>query len=456
MRYSLPVFFFLLLSFSTQAQWDDTDRLPPKFHQQKREALRNLMPEKSAAIFFANPVRTRSNDVDFQFSQDPNFYYLSGHLEPNAALIIFKEPRLLDGISTNEILFVQAKNPSQETWTGKILGVEGAKKMLEFKSVYKGIELKDFGINWTSLDEIIGIYPDQPNHAAFSNSELSDLVGYITESIAKAKKEIDERKLISMMTKLREIKSQEEIVLMQKAMDITIDGFNEMFKQLKPGMTEYQAQAIIEFHSKNGGSEYMGYPSICGGGNNSCVLHYTFNRKTLESGDLLLIDMGAEYHGYTADITRTVPVNGKFSEEQKIIYNLVLAAQNAGIAQCKKGKSFNDAHAAAYNVIATGLMQLGITTSTSQANKYFMHGTSHYLGLDVHDVGAYQKLQAGVVMTVEPGIYIDHGSNCDKKWWGIGVRIEDDILVTDGEPVNMTRALVRSVEEIEGAMRFER
>jgi len=456
MRYSLPVFFFLLLSFSTQAQWDDTDRLPPKFHQQKREALRNLMPEKSAAIFFANPVRTRSNDVDFQFSQDPNFYYLSGHLEPNAALIIFKEPRLLDGISTNEILFVQAKNPSQETWTGKILGVEGAKKMLEFKSVYKGIELKDFGINWTSLDEIIGIYPDQPNHAAFSNSELSDLVGYITESIAKAKKEIDERKLISMMTKLREIKSQEEIVLMQKAMDITIDGFNEMFKQLKPGMTEYQAQAIIEFHSKNGGSEYMGYPSICGGGNNSCVLHYTFNGKTLESGDLLLIDMGAEYHGYTADITRTVPVNGKFSEEQKIIYNLVLAAQNAGIAQCKKGKSFNDAHAAAYNVIATGLMQLGITTSTSQANKYFMHGTSHYLGLDVHDVGAYQKLQAGVVMTVEPGIYIDQGSNCDKKWWGIGVRIEDDILVTDGEPVNMTRALVRSVEEIEGAMRFER
>jgi len=456
MRYSLPVFFFLLLSFSTQAQWDDTDRLPPKFHQQKREALRNLMPEKSAAIFFANPVRTRSNDVDFQFSQDPNFYYLSGHLEPNAALIIFKEPRLLDGISTNEILFVQAKNPSQETWTGKILGVEGAKKMLEFKSVYKGIELKDFGINWTSLDEIIGIYPDQPNHAAFSNSELSDLVGYITESIAKAKKEIDERKLISMMTKLREIKSQEEIVLMQKAMDITIDGFNEMFKQLKPGMTEYQAQAIIEFHSKNGGSEYMGYPSICGGGNNSCVLHYTFNRKTLESGDLLLIDMGAEYHGYTADITRTVPVNGKFSEEQKIIYNLVLEAQNAGIAQCKKGKSFNDAHAAAYNVIATGLMQLGITTSTSQANKYFMHGTSHYLGLDVHDVGAYQKLQAGVVMTVEPGIYIDQGSNCDKKWWGIGVRIEDDILVTDGEPVNMTRALVRSVEEIEGAMRFER
>jgi len=456
MRYSLPVFFFLLLSFSTQAQWDDTDRLPPKFHQQKREALRNLMPEKSAAIFFANPVRTRSNDVDFQFSQDPNFYYLSGHLEPNAALIIFKEPRLLDGISTNEILFVQAKNPSQETWTGKILGVEGAKKMLEFKSVYKGIELKDFGINWTSLDEIIGIYPDQPNHAAFSNSELSDLVGYITESIAKAKKEIDERKLISMMTKLREIKSQEEIVLMQKAMDITIDGFNEMFKQLKPGMTEYQAQAIIEFHSKKGGSEYMGYPSICGGGNNSCVLHYTFNRKTLESGDLLLIDMGAEYHGYTADITRTVPVNGKFSEEQKIIYNLVLEAQNAGIAQCKKGKSFNDAHAAAYNVIATGLMQLGITTSTSQANKYFMHGTSHYLGLDVHDVGAYQKLQAGVVMTVEPGIYIDQGSNCDKKWWGIGVRIEDDILVTDGEPVNMTRALVRSVEEIEGAMRFER
>ena len=452
MRYSLPVFFLVLMSVAAQGQWDDTDRLPKEFHQKNREALRALMPEKSAAIFFANPVRNRNNDVDFQFSQNPNFYYLTGYLEPNAALIILKEPRVFDGVSTHEILFVQDRNPTSEIWTGKRLGVDGAKQMLGFKCVYKGIDLREFGLNWSSLNEVMVLYPSLPNRSPLSNAELGDLVDYFQEATKKSKVEVNESGLDPLMAKLREIKTKEEINLLQKAMDLTIEGFKAMIKQLEPGMAEYEAQAIIEYYSKKGGSEYMGYPSICGGGSNACVLHYTYNRKSLEPKDMFLVDMGAEYHGYTADITRTIPVDGKFSTEEKAIYNLVLQAQNAGIEKCRKGNDFRAAHNAAYAVIAKGLIDLGIIKKESEAKNYFMHGTSHYLGLDVHDAGTYQSLLPGVVMTVEPGIYINQGSNCDPKWWGIGVRIEDDILITDGDPVNMTISLPRSIEELEKMM----
>ncbi|MBK9319613.1 MAG: aminopeptidase P family protein [Bacteroidetes bacterium] len=448
----LPVFFFLFLTFGAQGQWDDTDRLPKEFHQRKRAALRELLPPKSVAVFFANPIRNRSNDVDFQFSQDPNFYYLSGYTDLNAVLVIFKEERNFDGVNTNELLFVQDRDAKKEIWTGKRLGVEGAKSMLGFRSVYTGIEWKEFGINWTSLNEIFTIYPDQPNASRSEKADLSDLVNYFKEAVENVKDNVNASSLHKYMAQLREKKDQEEIVLLQKAMDITIDGFREMIRELSPGMSEYQAQAIVEYHAKKGGSEYMGYPSICGGGANSCVLHYTHNRKKLDAKELLLVDMGAEYHGYTADITRALPVDGKFSQEETMIYNLVLAAQNAGIDQCRKGKGFRDAHHAAYEVIGKGLVELGIIKEINAANKYFMHGTSHYLGLDVHDAGTFNALQTGVVMTVEPGIYIPEGSPCDKKWWGMGIRIEDDILVTENVPITMTAALPRTIPELERLM----
>ena len=347
---------------------------------------------------------------------------------------------------------MQDRNPSSEIWTGKRLGVDGAKQMLGFKSVYKGIDLHEFGLNWSTLNEVMAIFPDQPNHSRLANAELGDLVDYFQEATKKSKVEVNESGLDPLMAKLREIKTKEEINLLQKAMDLTIEGFKAMIKQLEPGMAEYEAQAIIEYYSKKGGSEYMGYPSICGGGSNACVLHYTYNRKSLEPKDMFLVDMGAEYHGYTADITRSIPVDGKFSTEEKAIYNLVLQAQNAGIEKCRKGNDFRAAHNAAYAVIAKGLIDLGIIKKESEAKNYFMHGTSHYLGLDVHDAGTYQSLLPGVVMTVEPGIYINQGSNCDPKWWGIGVRIEDDILITDGDPVNMTISLPRSIEDLEKMM----
>lgn len=449
---SLPVFFCLFISLSLFAQQEDTDRLSKEFHRGRRDALRALMPQKSAAVLFSNSVRNRSNDVDFQFSQDPDFYYLTGYTESDAALILFKEPRNFDGVMSDEILFVRDKNAKQEIWTGKTLGVNGAKEVLGFKSVYKGIELKEFGINWSSLEEVFVIFPDQPNGTKAENADLADLVSYFKEAVAATEVNLNNSGLHSMMSKLREIKSPEELVLLQKAMDITIEGFIEMMQQLKPGMKEYEVQAIIEFHAKKNGAEYMGYPSICGSGPNANILHYTNNRRKGQGGDMMLVDMGAEYHGYTADITRTIPVDGKFSEQERAIYSLVLAAQDSGISMCRTGNSFKASHTAAMAVIAKGLKDLGIIKNENEASLYFMHGTSHYLGLDVHDAGTYAPLKPGVVMTVEPGIYIPEGSPCDRKWWNIGVRIEDDVLVTDGTPIIMTGALPRSISDIEKLM----
>jgi Xaa-Pro aminopeptidase len=240
--------------------------------------------------------------------------------------------------------------------------------------------------------------------------------------------------------------------VLRKAIEITCDAHLELMKALEPGMKEFQAQAIVEFGFTFNGSEYTGYPSIVGGGENSCILHYVSNRKKLNNPDFLVIDAGAEYHGYTADVTRTLPVSGKFSEEQKLIYNIVLEAQLAGIKACKEGNPFRDTHTAAAEVIKKGLMNLGIIKSPNEFMQYFFHGTSHYLGLDVHDPGSYGRFKSGQVITVEPGIYIAEGSPCDKKWWNIGVRIEDDVLITGSEPEVLSRKLPKSVDEIEKIM----
>lgn len=450
---SLPVFFFVLCWSSLFAQWDDTDCLTPEFHKGRRDALRELLPEKSVAVFFSNPVRNRSNDVDFQFSQDPDFYYLSGHVEPNAVLVIFKESRIISGLECNEIIFVEKRDSASELWTGKKLGAEGVRNRLGFNLAFEGEDWKGFGIPWGEFKEVFTRYTDDPGPGKRNAAELKSLIRDFSLNLAEAKVRPNQSGIGTLMARLREIKLQEERVLMQKAVDITVEGFLDMIGRIGPGMKEYEAQAIVEYHARKNGSEYMGYPSICGAGQNASVLHYTFNRKMLVDGELLLVDMGAEYHGYTADITRTVPVNGRFSEEQRQIYNLVLEAQSAGVEKCRPMQPFRAAHKAAADVIAKGLLKLGIISSESGSGRYFMHGTSHYLGLDVHDAGTYTLLKPGVVMTVEPGIYIPEGSPCDPKWWNISVRIEDDVLVTEGDPVVMSAALPREAREVEETMR---
>lgn len=258
--------------------------------------------------------------------------------------------------------------------------------------------------------------------------------------------------LPTKLAEMREIKTPEELKLLTKAIRISAIGQVEIMKAMKPHMSETEIQGVHEFVYKKYGAEYEGYPSIVGAGNNGCFLHYIENNKTKVGNELVLMDLGAEYRGYTADVTRTIPANGKFSAEQKAIYNIVLKAQNAGIAVSKAGNQFWQPGQEAKKVINQGLLDLGIIKSLEEKHMYFPHGTSHHIGLDVHDPGTYGKFQKDMVITVEPGIYIPEGSNCDKKWWGIAVRIEDDILITDGAPVNLSNEAPRTVEAIEKMM----
>jgi Xaa-Pro aminopeptidase len=438
--------YFSVSVFAQDAVWYtyDTDLLPVSFHKNRRQELKKLLSDSSLAVFFSSPVRNKSNDVDYEYHQDPDFYYLTGITEPNCLLLIYKSRNH----SQDEILFMQDRDPSRELWTGRRAGNILAGKISGIKEAYSSSSFDSMNISLNGISKVLytrlpkGLVNDRNNAA-----DLFDLVNTLEKKIASLT--IDDFILRKKMASLREVKTTEELVLMQKAIDISCQGHSEMIKMVEPGMNEYSVEAAGEYVFRKLGAEDVGYPSICGAAENSVILHYSTNRRPLKGGELLLLDMGAEYHGYSADITRTVPVNGKFTDSQREIYNLVYDAQEAAFLKCKPGSLFTDPHSAAASVIANGLFQLGIINDTSGYKKYFMHGTSHYLGLDLHDAGNRGPLAAGTIITVEPGIYIPENSPCDPKWWDIGVRIEDDILITPGGYKNMSAALPRRAEEIE-------
>jgi len=439
----------------------DTDLLSSQFHKNRRGEVRKQMPENSVAVLFAAPVRNRSNDNDYAYHQSPDFYYLTGNTEPNSMLVIAKNEIEIDGKKSNEFLFVQRRNPFAEIWTGRRLGIKGAEQLLGFDAVFISGDFENTNIDFRNFSSVLILR--EPTGVVSDRNAQDDLWMLIDNFRSKVNANavpdlhgkatvLDSVQLDDILKELREIKQPEEMTLMRKAVDISCDGHIEMMRKTKPGMHEYEVQAVGQYVFEKNGSEYVGYPSICGGGENSVILHYQTNRKKLSDKDLILLDMAAEYHGYTADITRTLPVNGKFSPEQKIIYDLVLQAQDSGIANCLPGNSFMAPHNAAVRVISRGLKELGIIKSESEYRKYFMHGTSHYLGLDVHDAGTRGNLKTGSIITVEPGIYIAEGSDCDKKWWNIGVRIEDDILITETGRENLSAKAPRTTADIEKKM----
>jgi Xaa-Pro aminopeptidase len=248
---------------------------------------------------------------------------------------------------------------------------------------------------------------------------------------------------------LREIKQPEELALIRKAVEISCMGQNEVMKAVRPDMSELEIQGLHEYVHKKYGSEEVGYGSIIGSGENGCILHYMENTRTKVGNDLILMDVGAEYHGYTADVTRTIPANGKFSKEERTIYQIVYDAQEAAFRLLKDGAKWMDASAAARDVIAIGLLELGIIKTKGEVGKYYTHGLGHHIGLDVHDKNVSQILKENMVVTIEPGIYIPSNSPCDKKWWGISVRIEDDALITQDGYELLSKFSPRSIAEIE-------
>ena len=462
---------FMLLATIVIAQNPDLpeDFLSKEWHKERRQKLREKLPANTVAVFFANAVRNRANDVDYVYHQDPDFYYLTGYKEPDAVLFVFKDKQTANnGTQYDEIIFVQPRNVQAEMWNGRRLGDEGVKTRLGLEQSFNNSEFKKYNVDFKKFAEIL--FYDFDNDVRDNPRDSSDLysliemfkmkVNYPSKTTAlnvnpePQKNNLNMKGLGPIMGSLREAKTKEEMEMIRKAVSISCMGQREVMKAMKPGMSEREIQGIHEFVFKKYEAEDLGYPSIVGAGHNGCILHYIENYKPdITNKELILMDLGAEFRGYTADITRTIPVSGKFSPEQKQIYELVLLAQEEAMKACKAGTSRNELTAITRKVINKGLKDLGIIKTEDERHQYYPHGCCHHIGLDVHDKNAGGAFLENSVITIEPGVYIPDNANCDKKWWGIAVRIEDDYLVTKDGYEHLSSAAPRTVADIEALMK---
>ena len=423
----------------------EDDKIPAAVYRERRQRVKAQLGPDEVAVLFTNPDRNRTNDTDYRFRADSNFSYLTGFEESDAALILAPGGITVDGKKVTEVLFVNTSNAMSETWLGYRMGPVNAVKLL---GVEAALPNNAFAATLGQLKPTSWFTTGPPDPSGTVQRMTSEFTTWRTAGPARAK-----RSLNGMLAIMRVKKDADEIRLLKKAAEASVLAHLEAMRSVEAGMREYHLQAVVEYIFARNGCEFPAYGSIVGSGPNGCILHYETNRRKMNAGDMIVMDVAGEYHGYAADVTRSFPVGGKFSDEQRAIYNIVLEAQEAGIAQCRAGKPFGAPHEAAARIVANGLIRLGIVKSEAEVDRYFMHGTSHYIGLDVHDSEGASVLQDGATLTVEPGIYIKAGSPCDKKWWNIGVRIEDDILVTSGAPVNMSGALPRKIADIEALMR---
>ena len=460
MRFKNTLFLLLILlstNYSyTQEYFDD---LGPEFHKKKRQEFRSLMPTNSVAFIFTSPIMKRSNDTDYMYHQDPNFYYLTGWREPHGVLVIFKDDQFDSDGAYNEIMYVRERNEYREMWDGRRLGIKGAKKMsfdrvkLRSEFIENTIPIENFSniLNTNIRDDVRDFKDDKYDLFDIQNKFQEIVSKKESDMLGDLNKQFFSSSINQIMSKLRQTKDPLEIELLTKAIRISALAQIEVMRAIHNDMTEREVQGIHEFIYRKYGAAHEGYNSIVGAGGNACVLHYVTNEDMDIKDKLILMDVGAEYRGYTADVTRTIPVNGKFNNEQKIIYDLVYKSQEEAIKEAIIGNSFNDIYLKSYDIIAKGLIDLGIINDYREARKYYPHGVSHHIGLDVHDPGS-RDLMENMVITVEPGIYIPENSNTDPKWWNIGVRIEDDILITNSGPVNLSIDAPRRSDEIEVIM----
>jgi Xaa-Pro aminopeptidase len=453
----ITVVCFLFINFigtgHSFAARDNPTGVRPDEYRQRRALLLTRMEPNSIAIFKARDAANRSNDVNYLYRQESNFLYLTGCSEPQSYLLLCPDGIRIDSVTTvKEIFFIRPKTRSA---AGESLGLDGAKSELGFTTVMANTDLRGFAKKALAGKKILYYPPSMPDLAYDPLMEKRFIVSREVRTELQAMyPELEIKSLASVVAELRSVKSPRELELLQKAIDATAVAHLEAMKSCQPDMYEYEIQAVIEYCFAKNGSAYPGFPTIVGSGPNSCVLHYEANRRQMKNGDVVVMDIGAEYEGYSADITRTVPVNGTFSAPQRELYGIVLRAQTESIKEFKPGGSSMTASQVAYDVIADGLIKLGIIKDKQDARKYYMHGLSHHIGLDVHDPGPYGKPYApGMILTDEPGIYIPEGSPCDKKYWNIGIRIEDDVLITaDGNRV-LSAGAPKTIEEIETLMK---
>jgi Xaa-Pro aminopeptidase len=430
-------------------------------YAQRRESVMAEIGQ-GTAIFASAPTALMHHDVDHVFRQDSDFYYLTGFDEPGAVLILAPHHE-----EHRTILFVRPKDKEKETWSGRRLGVDAAKERLGVDAVFPAEE----------LDEKLDDYLKAANRLYYhlgSNQPLNTaLLKHWQKLIATYAKRgtgpvaIEDGHLL--LQSMRRVKQSEELVLIREAIAISVKAHNHARDIARPGRYEYEVQAEIEHLFRLAGGS-PAYPSIVASGDNACILHYIENQRQMQAGDLLLIDAGCCHRYYNADITRTFPVDGRFTTEQRILYELVLEAQLKAIAAVQPGRPFNEFHDAATRTITAGLINLGLlvgdmdTLIEEKKHKaFFMHGTGHFLGLDVHDSGilrnpdkTWKPFQVGNVVTVEPGIYIspdyepvEGQPQVPERWKGIGIRIEDDVLVTPEGPEVLTAGVPKAVKDLE-------
>jgi Xaa-Pro aminopeptidase len=429
-----------------------------EFARRRRQLMR-LMGKGAIAILPAAPVRIRNRDSEYPYRQDSDFYYLTGFNEPEAVAV------LAPGRESGEyVIFCRERDPTREIWDGRRAGPAGAEREFGADSAFPIRGLDDIlpGL----LEERARVY-----YTMGAYPELDQrIIGWVQAVRARGRTGTQTlQELVALdhvLHDMRLYKSRGEVTVMRKSARIAAGAHRRAMRRCRPGLMEYELEAELLLEFRRHGAT-TSYNPIVGGGANGCILHYRDNDARLRDGDLVLIDAGCEHEYYASDITRTFPVNGRFSREQRAIYDVVLAAQRAAIGRVRAGVDWNAPHAAAVEAITRGLVKLGLLKGKvaklikdETYRRFFMHRTGHWLGLDVHDVGDYKVggewrvLEPGMVLTVEPGVYIAPGTRgVPRRWWGIGIRIEDDVLVTRGAPEVLTRTVPTAPDEIEALMR---
>jgi len=425
-------------------------------YKNRRNNLKDLLPENSVLLIPGADTQYRNADSSFPFRQDSNFYYMSGFCEPASLMAIVNNK---DGI--NSIVFVPPKDKLKEIWDGHRSGPIGAVKEFLFDKAYDNSEIDNmmpeilFG-----CDQVL--YP-----IGKKNGFDQKVIDWTTEASSKDRhsKSINILDASSTIGNARLIKDDHEISLIKKACDISAEAHIEAMKNVKNAESEQSIESLYVYEFSKRGGRFPAYTPIVAGGENACVLHYIENNKKLNKNELLLVDAGCEYEMYASDITRTYPISGKFSKEQLEIYKIVLDAMNAAIDKVKEGNNIMEPQEISEKIITNGLVELGLLHGDPEElhkkgafKDFYMHKIGHWLGLDVHDAGDYMegddfiKFKPGMITTIEPGIYISRSMDVDDKWKGIGIRIEDDILVTKDGNENLTKKAPSDPAEIESLM----
>jgi len=423
------------------------------------ESRRNLFAQAltgGVAVVPAARHATRNADTEYEYRQNSDFFYLTGFTEPEAVLVLAP-----GRAGEKSVLFLRARDRAQEIWTGRRLGIEGALAELGVDAAYPIEEL---------AERLPGLIVGSPTlYYQLGLDEPLDrvLLAAVKEARHRVRRGgVAPLSFVDPGTVLHEMrlhKTPDEVEVMRRAAAATLAGHEAGMRATRPGLWEYELEAVIEYQYRLAGANDLAYPSIVAGGANATILHYNTNRDRLKAGDLVLVDSGAEADLYASDVTRTWPVNGKFSYEQRALYEIVLRAQLAAIEHVRPGRSYNAYHEAAVRVLTEGLVEVGLLAGSIdgliESNAFFAfypHRTGHYLGLDVHDVGryteadsSYRTLEPGMVVTVEPGLYVQPDLDVPEAWKGIGIRIEDDILCTTDGPDNLTAAIPKTVADVE-------